>query len=203
MSTARNRSRRELEASQWETQQRRRRNITIGAWVGAGVLFVAMLVYLVLQEAQPADLPGEAVQIQGQEHIDPGVPHDPYNSDPPTSGPHYPNPAETGFYEEAPADEYLVHNLEHGYINIWYNCSSLTEEACTTLKNQIRDVMSRAGVSLITGTSKVNAAPRPNMETLLALTAWGRLQRLDEFESNAILRFIRAFRDNAPENGAP
>jgi hypothetical protein len=203
MSTVRNRSRRELEASQWEAQQRRRRNITIGAWVGAGLLFVLMLAYLVLQEAQPEDLPGEAVPIQGQEHVDPGVPHDPYNSEPPSSGPHYPSTAETGFYEEAPADEYMVHNLEHGHVIIWYNCSNLSEDACGTLKNQIRDVMSRAGVSLITGTSKLNAVPRPTMETTLALTAWGRLQRLDAFDADAILRFIRAFRDNAPENGAP
>jgi hypothetical protein len=203
MSTARSRTRREVEASQWEAQQRRRRNLSIGAWVGAGVLFVAMLVYLVVQETLPEDLPGEAIPIQGQEHINPGVPHDPYNSDPPTSGPHYATPAEAGFYEEAPLDEYLVHNLEHGHVIIWYNCSDLDEAACTTLKDQIREVMSRAGLSVITGTSKMNAVPRPTLGTRLALTAWGRLQRLDEFDSAAILRFVRAFRDHAPENGAP
>lgn len=203
MTTARNRTRREQEASQWEAQQRRRRNLMIGAWVAAGVLFVAVLVYLVVQEMTPEDLPGEAVPIQGQEHINPGVPHDPYNSEPPTSGPHYPSPAESGFYEEAPVDEYLVHNLEHGHIIIWYNCTDLDEAACTALKNDIRNVMSRAGVSLITGTSKVSAVPRPTLETRLALTSWGRLLRMDEFDSGEILRFVRAFRDNAPENSAP
>jgi hypothetical protein len=202
MTTASNRSRRELEASQWETQQRRRRTLIIGAWVTAGVLFVGMLVYLVLKEATPADLPGEAVPIQGNTHINPGTPHDPYNSDPPTSGPHYPTPAETGFYEEAPADEYLVHNLEHGHVLIWYNCSGLTEADCTALKNDIRAVMSRAGVSLITATSKVSAVPRPTMQTRITLTSWGRMQRLDAFDAAAILRFIKAFRDTAPENGA-
>ena len=88
MTTVRNRSRRELEAAQWEAKERRRRNLTMAAWVGAGLLFVAVLVYLVAQELRPEDLPGEAVPIQGQAHIDIGVPHDPYNSDPPTSGPH-------------------------------------------------------------------------------------------------------------------
>lgn len=202
MSMARNRTRRELEAAKWEARERRRRNITLGAWIGAGVLFVALLVYLVVQEITPEELPGEAIPIQGQEHIALGVPHDPYNSDPPTSGPHYDAPAETGFYEEAPLDEYLVHNLEHGHVIIWYNCSSLDEAGCTTLKNNIRDTMSRAGVSLITGTPKVNAVPRPTMPTQLALTSWGRLQRLDQFDREAILRFIRTFRDNAPEVGA-
>ena len=203
MTTVRNRSRREVEAAQWEAKERRRRNLTIGAWVGAGVLFVALLGYLVWQEMRPEDLPGEAVPIQGQEHISIGVPHDPYNSDPPTSGPHYDAPAETGFYEEAPADEYLVHNLEHGHVIIWYNGASLSEADCTTLKNNVRDVMSRAGVSLVTGTSKVNAVPRPTMTNPITLTAWGRLQRLDAFDRDAILRFIRTFRDNAPEIGAP
>jgi hypothetical protein len=203
MATAKNRSRRELETSLWEAQQRRRRNITIGVWVGAAVLFVAMLVFLVVQELRPADLPGQDVPIQGAEHVQPGVPHDPYNSDPPTSGPHYANTAETGFYEEAPLDEYLVHNLEHGHVIIWYNCSNLDEAACGTLKDQIRDVMSRAGVSLITGTSKVNAVPRPTLDSTLALTSWGRIDKLDEFDRDRILSFIRAFRDNAPENGAP
>jgi hypothetical protein len=203
MSTARNRSRRELEANQWEADQRRRRNLTIGGIVAAVLLFVAVLVYLVVQEITPEDLPGEAVPIQGQEHIQPGLPHEPYNSNPPTSGPHYPTPAEAGFYEEAPLDEALVHNLEHGHVIIWYNCSELSPEACQTLKDQIRDVMSRGGVSLITGTSKINAVPRTNMATTIALTSWGRLQRLDAFDRDAILRFIREFRDNAPENGAP
>ena len=67
----------------------------------------------------------------------------------------------------------------------------------------IRDVMSRAGVSLITGTSKVNAVPRPTLDSTLALTSWGRIDKLDEFDRDRILSFIRAFRDNAPENGAP
>lgn len=203
MSTARNRSHRELEESQWEARQQRRKLITIGVWVIAGVLFVALLVYLVVKDAVPRALPGQDVPIQGQEHVQPGVPHDPYNSDPPTSGPHYPTTAETGFFNEAPLDEYLVHNLEHGHVIIWYNCSKLSEADCGTLKTQIRDVMSRAGNSAITGTSKMNAVPRPTMTTTLAVTAWGRLYTADEFDRNLILAFARAFRDNAPENGAP
>jgi hypothetical protein len=203
MSTARNRTRRELEASQWEAQQKRRRNITIGAWAGAGLLFIAMLVFLVVQELRPEDLPGTEVPIQGSDHVDPGMPHDPYNSDPPTSGPHYASTAETGFYEEAPLDEYLVHNLEHGHTIIWYNCTDLSEADCTALKDDIRNVMGRAGVSLITGTPKVNAVPRPTMETTLSLTSWGRIDTFDEFDANRILAFIRAHRDNAPEPNAP
>jgi hypothetical protein len=40
------------------------------------------------------------------------------------------------------------------------------------------------------------------METRLALTSWGRLLRLDNFNAKEILDYIKAFRDTAPENGA-
>lgn len=203
MSMAKKSSRRELEASRWEAEQRRRRYLAIGGIVAVVVAFVAMLAYLVMQEIAPEDLPGEAVSILGTEHVQPGLPHEPYNSDPPTSGPHYPTPAEPGFYEEAPLDEYLVHNLEHGHVIIWYNCSALSSEDCQVLKDDIRDVMSRAGVSLVTGTPKVEAVPRPAMDATIALTSWGRIHKLDAFDRDQILRFIKAFRDEAPEPGAP
>jgi hypothetical protein len=92
--------------------------------------------------------------------------------------------------------------MEHGHIIIWYNCSTLSEADCTALKADIRDVMSRAGVSTVTGTLKLVAAPRPAMQNVITLTSWGHLQRLEGFDSNAILTFIRAYRDEAPEPGA-
>jgi hypothetical protein len=145
------------------------------------------------------------VPIQGREHISPGVPHDPYTTDPPTSGPHYAQNTEAGFYNEAPADELLVHNLEHGHVIISYNCSQLSAEACQTLKDQIQDVMSRAGVSAITGTLKLVGTPRPTMDTTLALTAWGRIEKLDTFDRARVMAFIDTWRDGplAPEPGAP
>jgi hypothetical protein len=187
----------------WLAQQRRRRWLIAAAWIAAGVIFVAVLGYLVWKDAQPAPRPGEDVPVLGRDHVQPGVPHDPYNSDPPTSGPHYPTTAEVGFYDEAPADEYLVHNLEHGNVVIWYNCSQLSPADCETLKGQIKTTMSQAGLSQVTGTSKLVAVPRPTMTTLLALTSWGRIDRLDKFDQKEILDFIKAFRDHAPENSAP
>src|SRR5258707_14448802 len=90
------------------------------------VAFVAMMGFLVWQQAQPIPHPGHDVPIQGRNHITEGVPHDPYNSEPPSSGPHYATPAHAGFYDQATADEYLVHSMEHGYVIIWYNCDMYT-----------------------------------------------------------------------------
>ena len=49
---------------------------------------------------------------QGRGHISSGIVHEPYNSNPPTSGPHYSQPARPGFRGgEDIADEHLVHSL--------------------------------------------------------------------------------------------
>ena len=35
-------------------------------------------------------------------------------------------------------DEQLVHNLEHGYVIVYFSCSGLSERACGNLQNDIR-----------------------------------------------------------------
>ena len=190
--------------TEWVAREQRRRQLIIGGWVAAAVIFVGMLVYLVWKEAQPAPQPGEIVPILGAGHIPVGQPHDPYNSDPPTSGQHYDTPVQAGFYDESPVDEYLVHNMEHGHVIIWYNCTGLSDAACTSLKNKIRDVMGRAGLSALTNTLKLVAVPRPTLSTQIVLTSWGHLERLDSFDANQILEFIKAYRNgpDTPEPGA-
>src|SRR5215211_3386847 len=42
-----------------------------------------------------------------------------YDDNPPTEGRHYQEPAPDGLYFEAPQDEQLVHNLEHGRVVVW------------------------------------------------------------------------------------
>jgi len=83
-----------------------------------------------------AQAQGQQFANQGQEHINPGQTHIAYNSNPPTSGPHYPNPANCGIYDQSLPDEELVHNLEHGGIVIEYNCP----DACPDLVQQLKDV---------------------------------------------------------------
>jgi hypothetical protein len=185
--------------SEWQRRETRRGRLIAAAWIIAGVAFVGTLVYLAWKQAQPIPRTGESIPIQGRSHIDVGAPHDPYNSDPPTSGPHYEQWADGGFYEAAPADEQLVHNLEHGYVIIWYNCSPLSPDDCSRLKNDVRDTMGQAGNSSQTGTPKLIAVPRPTMDSLLALTSWGRVDKFDAFDRQRILNFIRVFRGVAPE----
>ena len=88
------RARAAQQQSEWLAREQRRRRLIIGGWIAAGALFVLMLGYLVWCQLQPEVLPGEIIPIQGATHIPLGQPHDPYNLEPPTSGPHYDQPVE-------------------------------------------------------------------------------------------------------------
>jgi Protein of unknown function (DUF3105) len=203
--TVKTRTTRAARRSDWAQQEERRRRLWILFGVLAAVAFVAMLGYLIYQQSQPLPHPGHDVPIQGRNHIPVGQPHDPYNSEPPSSGPHYDTPAQAGFYDQAPVDEYLVHSMEHGYVIIWYNCDQYTAGTCDQLKTQIKDVMGAAGVSAVTGTLKLIAVPRAGQKTAIALSAWGHIDTPATYNRQEILDFIRAYRDGAfaPEPGLP
>jgi hypothetical protein len=148
------------------------------------------------------DLTEEVYPEQGREHIQRGTPHEPYNSDPPTSGPHYADnmiPVPAGFYDEtnAPLDEELIHAQEHGYVIIWYDCAKAPEGNCDGLKRGLRELR------IDLGETKLIAVPRNGMPTMLALTSWTRLQRLDAFDTAKISSFYRSHIGQAPEPGGP
>lgn len=46
---------------------------------------------------------------------------------------------------------------------------------------------------------KLIVVPRPSLDAALALTAWGRIDTLNTFDSDRINRFIDAYRDRGPE----
>ncbi len=165
-------------------------------WIVAGVIVGLLLVGVIAWSVQKTNQPvlGQAVPIQGQEHITPGQSHPAYNSDPPTSGWHYDQPAEAGFYDTALPDEQLVHNLEHGHIVISYDCSKLAN--CDDVKAELRRVVDRFQ------RWKVVAVARENADAAIALTAWGRIDRLDTYDEARIVAFVRYWRDRGPERTA-
>lgn len=202
-------TRRELRRAQ--KQKARTRSIWLWGGAGLGVIVVIAAV-IALNRSRPTagggalSAPvGEAVAILPADHVDPGTDPGPYNSDPPTSGRHYPAEYNAGFYDEgspqaaeAHPEGYLVHNLEHGYVIFWYNCALLNNAAdCATLKVQIRQVM--AGFDNF----KVIAFPRASIEVPLVMTSWGRLQQFETFDSDLATAFVRGNQNKAPEPNAP
>lgn len=168
-------------------------------WGAVGVAVIAIIGVLIWQGFRPAM--GESFPIMiSSPHIaidsDPGQ----YNSDPPTSGPHYAEEANAGFYEtnnyKFPAG-YLVHNLEHGYVIFWYNCETLDEVGCANLKGQIKTTINELG-----GT-KLIAYPWDSIDVPLVMTSWGRLEKFESFDADKARAFYRANLNKAPEPDAP
>ena len=114
-----------------------------------------------------------------------------YNSNPPTSGSHYAVAAEWGIYNIAPVDERLVHNLEHGGIVISYNPEEIKGEELEQLRAQVR--------KLSTINPRVILTPRQKLESAIALTAWGYLQKLDKYDPTAVKTFYDAHIARGPE----
>jgi hypothetical protein len=131
-----------------------------------------------------SNLPGTYVPSLGNAHIQSASePHQAYNSDPPTSGPHLPSIASWGIHTAPVAKELQVHNLEDGGVVVQYNC----RQACPELVEQLGAVVRRYQ-------TRVVLAPYPGMEKRIALTAWTRIDTFDEFDEKRIARFVDAYR---------
>ena len=160
-------------------QKQKRTNVAIIAGI-ATVVVVA----IVLQVVRQINLPGESFASQGNVHlVSLSSPHVPYNSNPPTSGPHMPSLAGWGSYTEAPEDEYLVHNMEDAGVILWYEPGTPEEndQHIAALEEISRDWR------------RIVIVPREDMGSQYVLTAWTRMQRFDEIDEEGMRKFIDAY----------
>jgi hypothetical protein len=147
----------------------------------------------------PTDTPQQTSSYKWQKFPDLGRTHIgegekvTYNSNPPTSGPHYATWEKYGIKEKEVADELLVHSLEHGYVIMSYNCAKVADTQCAALKKQLTDVANEKR------TWKLIVVPRPNLDVPVALTAWGYLDKMESFDKTRATAFIDEFRDQGPE----
>lgn len=200
MATDTRQTKRELRQQRRDADKQRREEAARKARTQRLAIFAVVAVLVVLGGALAigpllGSIGGTAAQgqqfpNQGQQHINPGQTHEPYNSNPPTSGPHYPDPARWGIYDNPLPDETLVHNLEHGGIVIEYNCP----QGCPELVSQLKSLAGEYK-------SKVVLAPRPNPEVpyRITLTAWTWLDGFNDFDADRIKAFIKAHKDKGPE----
>jgi len=126
-------------------------------------------------------------EIVGRNHIPGGTFGSGYNSNPPSSGPHWASPAKNGFYDSALPDEQLIHNLEHGHVWIAYK-PDVGEE----IKNELKKIAEDEDW-------KVVVASRDKNETKIACVAWGRVLKMDEPDFDKIRDFIKTYRNRGPE----
>lgn len=152
----------------------------------AGGLTLWLVLYLKNRER---NLPGVLYPDAGRRHIPVGTQGVGYNSNPPTSGEHYPHTSEWGAYREETPDGILIHNLEHGGIWISYK-PSIPEE----MKQKLEGFSKKWG-------RKIIVVPRSANDTDIALAAWARLDTFSvaEYSDERVERFIRAHRNKGPE----
>lgn len=172
-----------------------RHAVLFGFFLG---LFSTLLIGTVAQAAK--DEPGQPVPLQGNTHIQsPGSPHPPYNSDPPTSGPHVNYIVKWGIHKVPITREIQVHNLEDGGVIMQYNCNN-----CAELVSKLEAIAQQYQKKAEMERSKTNSkhpnrydhlilAPYPGMEATLALTAWGRIDKFNEYDEGRITKFIEAY----------
>lgn len=161
-----------------------------------GVLLAGFGIYT-LAGSKDTSLPKElGVKIpvdptSGRLHINFGEQHASFTSNPPTSGPHYNidglGPIECKFYDKEVLDESVIHNLEHGAVWITYKVND------SKLKEQLKTIADE--------NTKIAVSYRPKNDSLISLSGWGRLLKLDSFDETKIKQFIKIYRNgkDAPE----
>jgi hypothetical protein len=122
-----------------------------------------------------------------------------WNTDPPTSGPHYSVPAVFGIYEEPIELARLVHNLEHGGIYILYG-----KDVPESTVDQLRTFYEGHKTGTI-------MAPLDRLGDKFAVGAWvvdgdthsGFLAKCTSFDENAVSTFFRSLQFRGPERFDP
>jgi uncharacterized protein DUF3105 len=152
-------------------------------WAAGAAVVVAAIAGVFAYRAAVAE-PGVNLPDLGNRHVATlAVEIPPYNSDPPTSGPHLPYIAPWGIHTEPIPKQLQVHNLEDGGVVVQYNCP----DGCPDLVAKLKAIVSGYERQVI-------LAPYPGMKTRIALTAWTRLDAFDDFDEGRVRAFITAYR---------
>jgi Protein of unknown function (DUF3105) len=143
---------------------------------------------------------------EGHDHYAPGTIID-YCTKPANSGPHYWFWAHYGTYDRPIPYGYLVHDLEHGAIDVYYKC---TTGSCPTLAAELQAVIDARPVDPLcdpdAGVSRrVILSPDPTLPTLVAAAAWGWTYTADCVDATTTRWRSRIFAPTAssrPEAGS-
>lgn len=174
------------------TERRRGLKKLIRGFIILGVIVLiiwSIVVWAKRQVPQSFDYSRSVPELSGS-HIVVGQTYSDYNSNPPTSGSHWPDPLGRGIYDEEQPDEILVHNLEHGEIWIAYH-PRISEETLRELTKIAKSF------------NKIVMAPRSKNDMDIALAAWSRLDAFNldegELDKKRIEDFIKRYRNKGPE----
>lgn len=200
------RRREKLEAQRREQRRARGRTVALTALVILVVL-VGIGVVVANQVAERRQVAARAEEVAGRldelgctevvqdedfgggQHI-PGqalaqnAPEDIYNVLPASAGPHIGSVVASGVYDETVDERLVVHNLEHGYVALWWDPDA-PQETVDAVKSFVEDNRGEF--------PKLVAAPYnadlPN-EQAVTTVAWGYRQSCAEFDADVALTFL-------------
>ncbi len=134
-----------------------------------------------------------------REHRDPCSEID-YPRHPPAGGPHYLIWADFGTYDAPPATGFLVHSLEHGAVELFYDCPDgcpeVTDAFARIALSKTDDVLCRdhpAG-------SRVIIAPDPALDVPIAAVAWEHVYLATCLDEPSLTAFANEHYGRAPED---
>ena len=138
-----------------------------------------------------------AIENEGATHVATGTDVS-YRSNPPASGSHWPTPAQPGFYPNGVATEQWVHNLEHGYIVILYDCRGTCDAA---LLENLQQFAESVPASSVFGYAKIVITPYDGLPdgVLITAVAWDVQRNLAAFDEGQLRAFFDAYQDQGPE----
>ena len=154
------------------------------------ILVTALILFGVYKLATTPKIvaPGEVFPSLGQQHVLPSSPEIMYNSNPPTSGPHYATPAQSGIYDTEFPDRELIHNIEHGHIWISYE------------PNLPKDEIEQLAVIAKSYGTKIIMASRAKDDSPIVIAAWQHLLKLNTVDEAQIKTFVNALQGHGPED---
>jgi parvulin-like peptidyl-prolyl isomerase/cytochrome c-type biogenesis protein CcmH/NrfG len=141
------------------------------------------------------DKPGMPVALQESRAISQGQEHEPYTSTPPTSGPYREGEITFGVHKEPIAEELQVWALRGGAVLIQYG-----PETDNTTLTQLENLLKRLQNEHAEKYCRLIVAPYEKLEPKqIALTAWGRIDKLSSYDESRVQGFIDAWINQGPE----
>jgi hypothetical protein len=183
--------------------QKRSRDLSPYLYLGIGAVAIVAIA-LAITLLSESDRPGEEATLMAPQfrnaHAWLGTSMDsnpsgdgvPYTTDPPTHGPHTTYLTAWGVHKSPVPNAVLIHNMEDGGVIIWYNPSLLSPEGLKILTDIVQGYPEH-----------VVLTPYSPLTTPVALTAWGRIQRLTALDPGEVLAFISAYKGINHHAGAP
>ena len=168
-------------------KKQRQKRIAIFSVIGLGV---AAVIVFALTRSEAVELVGvETFADMGGGHLSAGEAPPEYNSSPATSGRHSASTVQCGIHSNEVANEFQVHNLEHGTVIIQYR-PDLPEDELETLRDYAR-----------TKPGHILLAPRADLSDPVVLTSWRHMLRLESADRDTIDVYYDRYVRTSPEVG--